>query len=358
MKVLVISSRMDRSEKALFAGLRDAGIDIDVVYDPDVPEYERFQCEGFSAEAIVFRSRIDFKAVRLLRKKLKAGNYDVIHSLTNRALSNSIFASMGMDLRHVAYRGTMGHLSRFDPASWLTFLSPALNCTICVSAAVKKYMMTLGISESKLVVIHKGHDVAWYNVPVKPSLEEFNIPNGAFIVGYAGGFRPVKGVDVLIRSALYLPEDVNIHYLLLGEGRLESTLRELAGESKINGKIHFAGFRNDAMSLISACNVFVMPSTAREGLPRGVIEAMALGVPVIVSRVGGMPEIVSDGKNGIIVEPSDPKAIASAIMDLHQDRTKLELMGCTGRSTIQEKFNIKNTIEKTLEVYRAMETLN
>lgn len=354
MKVLFLSAQTDRSEDALFRGLAGKGIDLEVVYDPGAPEPERFRAAGITSEGITFKNRLDFSAVRFLEKKIREGRFDIIHSLTNRALSCALLATRRMNVRHIAYRGTMGHLSRFDPASWMTYLHPRVDRIVCVSEAVRQYMLTLGIKQSKLVTIHKGHDISWYSQKTEVSLTEFKVPSDAFVVCYAGGFRPVKGVEVLLNSAFYLPEEGNIHYLLIGEGRLEKKLRKLAEDRRINDIIHFAGFRSDAAALMGACHVFVMPSLEREGLPRGVIEAMAQGIPAIVTRVGGMPEIVQDNKVGIVVPPRNPQELAGAIIDLYENPNMRRAFGAAAMKRIDEKFNILETIERTLTMYKEL----
>ncbi len=352
MKILVIGAGFDRSEKALLKGLVSAGIEIEVIYDPEAPDYALLESSDVVSEGMRFSSRLDFKSLKILRRKIEKGEYDIIHSLTNRALSNSLIATRGRRVAHIAYRGTLGHLSRFDPASWMTYLNPRVDRIVCVSDAVREYLKTMGLPDSLLVTIYKGHDVGWYTGESPGIPLELNVPADAFVVGFAGGLRPVKGLEYLIESASLLPEGANIHYLLLGEGALDVKLKRMVREKGVERVVHFAGFRDDAASIIGACDVFVMPSVEREGLPRGVIEAMAQGLPAIVTNVGGMPELVRDSECGIVIEPRNAAAIADAVKILVGDRTKVLEYGQAAAKRIAVNFNINDTIKKTIDLYR------
>ena len=352
MHVLVVTSCSDRSQIALYNGLVKAGIDIDLVCDPAAPEQQALSDAGISVSQLIIRHRLDFHAVRNIRKKLNKKNYDMIYAPENKTLSVSLLASQDVNVKHIAYRGTIGHLSRWDPASWLTYFNPRIDRIICVSDAVRQYLLSMHLPPSRLVTIYKGHDVSWYAGSKSPSLSsEFGIPCDAFVVGFVGNMRPVKGVDILIQSAFHLPEHLEIHFLLVGEVR-DRKIKRLASDKRICDRIHFAGFRKDAPALTGACNVFVMPSIAREGLPRAVIEAMSQDVPVIVSNVGGMPEIVDDHNNGLIVPPRDPEALARAIMYFAEDPSRCRLFGEQARKKIETHFSIEMTIKQTTELYR------
>lgn len=350
MRVLIVTSYSDRSQIALYQNLVKAGIDIELVCDPQAPEQRTLTEAGISVSQLTIRHRLDFRAVGYIREKLKRKKYDIIYAPENKSLSVSLIASWGIDTKCIAYRGTIGHLSRLDPASWLVYLNPRVDKIVCVSNAVREYLLSLRISPSRLVTIYKGHDISWYANQSAPTLSGFGIPENAFVVGFTGSMRPVKGVDVLIQSALHLPEHLKIHFLLVGEVR-DRKIKRLARNEKIGHLIHFTGFREDASALAGACNVFVMPSIGREGLPRAVIEAMAQGIPAIVTNVGGMPEIVVNQENGLIVPPRDPQALACAISYFASTPSRCRVFGEHARERIRTHFNIQTTIKQTIELY-------
>ena len=114
------------------------------------------------------------------------------------------------------------------------------------------------------------------------------------------------------------------------------------------------GFREDAPALSAACDVFCLPSTKREGLPRAVIEAMAYSVPPVVTNSGGSPELVVDGTSGIIVPPKDAAALAAAFVELYRDPERRRAMGEAARCRIGEDFRNETTIEETIRLYEEL----
>jgi len=337
----------------MYLGMQKSGIDLEVICDPSALEKQVLKDGGITVTEMPIRHRLDINAIRNLRHKFKQTKYDIIYTTLNSCLSTSLIASIGLDVKHVSYRGTIGHLNRLDPASWLTYLNPRIDRIVCVSEAVRKYLLSLNLPSSRLVTIYKGHDPNWYTAMAPPSFSDFNIPQNAFTIGFTGSIRPVKGIDVLIKSAQFLPKNHDFHFILVGEIK-DSRTQELASSSPYKNRIHFTGIRKDAAAIAGACTVFVMPSIAREGLPRSVIEAMAQGVPSIVTEVGGMPELVTNNESGLVVPPSNPHALANAIAYLADNPDKRRNMGQCARNRISNDFNIKTTIDKTLRLFHEL----
>jgi glycosyltransferase involved in cell wall biosynthesis len=350
VKVLLVFGHPDRVEANLILGLAEAGIEVEMTCDPIDQFRDTLTANGIRITSLELKNRIDLSSILSLRKILKAGNFDIVHSFSSRALSNSLLASIGLKVKHVAYRGTSGHLSRFDPAAWLSYLNPKVAKIICVSNAVKEYLRTCAIPERRLVTIYKGHDPSWYHAVPRQQLAEFNIPKDAIVIGCSANMRRVKGVDVLINAF----EQLNIaatHLLLVGEIR-DNSISKLHRASPVKDRIHLSGYRSDAAALMGACDIFVMPSREREGLPKAVIEAMSLGVATIVSKVGGMPEIVENMQSGLVVEPDNVTALSAAIGLLVSDPGLRARLAHTGFEHVRKMFSITATIQETVQTYR------
>ena len=354
MRVLVLSEGLDLPEFHMLEELRSRGVEITVMLAPGCEYFERLADVDIRAVALTLKSRLDFAGIKQIRAELKRGAYDVFHALrNNRPISNALWASIGIPVKKVAYRGTMGNLSRLDPASWLAYLSPRIDALICVSEAVRQYLLGMGVPGTRAQTVLKGHDVRWYQADGAPTLSEFGIPEDAFVVGCVANMRRLKGVDYVIRSAHHLPEDSKIHYLLVGEVRDEE-LRGLAEDPAVRGRVHFAGFRSDARVLISGCAVSVMASVRREGLPRAIIESMAQSVVPVVTNVGGMPELVEDGVSGRVVPPRDDQALADAFLALEQDPDLCARYGAAARERIETVFSVQRTAEVTQALYERL----
>jgi len=337
----------------MYLSLVQSGIDLEVLCDPTAAERQALREGGVTVTEMSSRHRLDIAAILKLRKKIKQTKYDIIYTTLNKCLSISLIASIGINVKQVSYRGTVGHLNRWDPASWLTYLNPRIDRIICVSEAVREYLLSMNLPSSRLVTIYKGHDPSWYTGMTPPAFSEFGIPAKAFTIGFTGRMRPVKGVDVLIESVCHLPKNQDFHILLVGDVK-DPELKELAANPQIKSRLHFTGNRKDAAAIAGACDIFVMPSIAREGLPRSVIEAMAQGVPAIVTDVGGLPELVTNNKSGLVVPSRDPKALARAISYLADNPDIRRTMGQNARTRISKEFNISTTVSKTLELFSAL----
>jgi glycosyltransferase involved in cell wall biosynthesis len=350
MRILFVAEALDRVETALLRGLAQASLEIHLLLG-DTAGHAPEPDPHLQVTRSPLRSRYDWRAIRAIRACLSQSPVDVIHCLrNNRPLTNTLAAMPGRRPALIAYRGTMGHLSRFDPGSWLSYLNPRIDRIVCVSNAVKDYLRTVGIPERKAVTIYKGHDPAWYEGFPPADLAPFGIPAEAFVVCCVANMRKDKGIDALIRSLEHIPTGRPVHLLLVGAAD-DGSMRQAIRDPQLRSLVHFTGYRTDAPALVAASHAFVMPSIRREGLPRAVIEAMCLRVPPIVTRIGGMPELVEDGTSGIVIPPSDPAALADALTGLRSDPELCRRIGAGARRRIEGPFSIQRTIESTRRLY-------
>lgn len=351
-KVLAVGTDVDLCEAHMLAGLAQHGVEIDVLMDPARAHAGILESAGIRFSTILLHGRIDPQSIVALRRILRQGNYDIVHCFSNRALSNIILASWGIPFKLIAYRGTMGHLSRLDPLSWLTYLNPRIDKILCISNAVRGYLSQY-ISEQKLVRIYKGQSASWYSKEASVPLTEFKIPEGAFVVACVANMRPVKGVPYIIKALQYIPVDKNVHLLLIGKIQ-DKDVRHLLNDPLLVERVHYAGFQRNVTGLVSQCNAFVMASVKREGLSKALQEAMIVGVPPIVTAVGGMPEVVVNGECGLVVPPCSAEAIAEAILSLQSDPARCREYGIKARERIGTNFRIEDSITEVLQVYNQL----
>lgn len=351
ISLLIITTKYDLPEKALYLGLANNGIKIRMICRPDAPWQSELAAAGIKIDHHYFRHRLDMAAIRQVKKTVKAEKFDIIFAPRNNCLSAALIATRGMAVKIIAYRGTSGHVKKWNPGVWFTYLNPRIDRIVCVSDSVRNYLSGKKIPQKRLVTIYKGHEAAWYQGHSSADPTKWHVPKDAFIAGFVGNMRPVKGVNDLIQAtALVKNNPDNIHYLFVGEVR-DKKVKKAVERSGQNQRIHFIGFQKDAWSLMNAFSVFVMPSVEREGFPRAVIEAMAQKVPPIVTNVGGMPEIVTNRVNGLIVPPQNPHALAEAIQFMAENPDKRLQMGIAARNTVQEKFSSQQTINQTMEMF-------
>lgn len=347
--VLCLTAESDKSECGLFTGLPRKGFTPIVLGSISEELGSMLRSAGIEIVPFSFRSKLDLKAIRELKALIARYEPALVHAFTGRAVGNSLWALKGRDIPLVTYRGTMGHLSWWDPSSWLTFLNGRISAIVCVSRAVKEYLLSCGVPPHKLHVIYKGHLPEWYKT-TQADLEAFGIPSSSRVVCANANMRPVKGIDVLINAAAELPKDGSIHYLLIGEVR-DKKIPALVRSLGLSSLIHFTGYRKDALSLMARADVVAVPSRAREGFPKALIEAMLMKRPVVASAVGGIPEMITQGEEGFLVAPEDPHALASSLQKILADPAAATRMGEKGREKVIRDFSIERTVAETADLY-------
>ena len=172
-----------------------------------------------------------------------------------------------------------------------------------------------------------------------------------FNLAIVGRLDAVKGHHLAIEAMALagLPPDLHLH--ILGVGPCEAELRTLAEARGIAHRVHFLGFRRKVYDYIAYCHVLLMPSL-HEGLPYTLLEAMALGTPIIASRVGGLAEILQDGVTALLVSPRDVMALAQAIIRLHDDPELRRRLGEHAQHLQQTQYSLEAMTERYLDVYR------
>ncbi|MEX2495929.1 MAG: glycosyltransferase family 4 protein, partial [Woeseia sp.] len=347
----------DRPTLALFTGMHRSGVEVTVVCPPEHPHYRTLSDAGVPTVDIRFRRNFDRPAIRQLREELVRGGYDIVHTFNNKAISNALRAAKGLPVKIVAYRGIVGAVGFLDPMSWMRYLNPRIDRIVCVADAIRRHFLSmrpkfLRMPADRPVTIYKGHELEWYTAE-PADLTALGIPAGAFVVGCVANYRPRKGIEVLVEAMERLPADVPAHLLLIGRMDAPGLARRI-DKSSARGRIHRPGFRDDAPALSAACDVFCLPSTRREGLSRAIIEAMAYGVPPVVTSSGGSPELVANEESGVVVPVKDSAAIAEAVERLYRDPQLRKRLGAAARERIATSFRSEDTIRKTIELYRSL----
>lgn len=210
---------------------------------------------------------------------------------------------------------------------------------VCVSAAQAARVRRAGVHPGRIVVIRNAIDTAPFERP-DPSYRAlmqswFEQPRRHLIVA-AGRLSPEKGFDQLIAAAaLVSKHDPEAGFVLFGDGPLRETLARQIETSGLAGTFHLAGFRTDVPRFLPCCDVAVLSSWT-EGLPVIVLEALAAGVPVVATAVGGTPEVVHEGINGYLVPPGNPAALAQRIRDVLSNESHRRDMGERGSQHVRQ----------------------
>ncbi len=225
---------------------------------------------------------------------------------------------------------------------------------ICVCRAVKDFRKEeVGIREDKLAVIYNGLDPERIKA-VKPcSRKKLGVSEKTFLIGTVSRLEKQKGLPYLFEAMKILSrENPDVMLLILGKGEEAEKLKERVKEMKLENNIIFLGFRKDILPVIASLDLFVL-SSLWEGFPNALLEAQALGIPAVVTGVGGTGEIVREGKSGIIVRAGDSKMLAGGMAALMKNRELLKKMGEEAKK-ILNVFTIERMVREHENLYQEL----
>jgi len=356
----------------LVGGLLEKGVGVSVVTrsEPDLtgeifpcPIYRtRFAWLGFRESKITHSLFVLPKLLSLLASE----HFDVIHAHNPAAAIPSILAcavfrkplllTMHGPWSEVRQRGLIRWIARRIQGITLRLASRVA----CDSRALRDELLLLHprLPKEKLAVIPNAVDTRFFS-PLLPSMasarKRLGLPKNAFVILFTGRFVSEKGLPFLLEAARALPGD-GFFLLLIGGGFDEHIVMDWLKENKgMRSKVKCLPYLPyERMPLAyRASDAFVLPTLA-EGLSRSIMEALASGVPVIATNVGGNPELVKHGFNGFLVPPRDSKAIAEAIIKLASNPSLSKKMRKNARSFAEKSLSVKKRIDAYIREYRRL----
>jgi glycosyltransferase involved in cell wall biosynthesis len=289
--------------------------------------------------------------VGALRRRLREEKFDIVHAHDGKAQTVSFGASLGLPVRRVASRQVA-----FTPRHPLIHrwkYSRTCHGVVANSQSVRQVLIAAGVPDSHIEVISPGIEIP-SDLPDAVlrarARMRWGFSTDELIIGHAGAFTREKGQDVALRAALLLaPRLTKARMLLVGDGpeRLRPGMLELAHQA--SGIAQLPGFIDHLDEFYAALDLYIMPSRS-EGWGLTALSAMAFGIPVIASNVGGLSELVEQGKSGWLVPPESPEALADAIVQAASDAALLCEFG-RHAGLRASQFSIERTVEQTERFY-------
>ncbi len=219
-----------------------------------------------------------------------------------------------------------------------------IDCIVGISKSICSQLRAGGISSSRIRTIYEGIDLSPYP-PGRPPVERR--AGDPQTVGTLAHLSPEKGLSYLVDAAAMIPGiPERARFVIVGEGRCRNELESRVRANRLENCFEFAGFRDAPTDQLRCFDIFVLPSLS-EGLSSAILSAMAASLPVVATEVGGIPELVRHGENGLLVPPADAGALARAIETLLDDPEKAARMGQRGRKIVQERFTLDRKITET-----------
>lgn len=268
-------------------------------------------------EEIPMESKFDLSVSKRIIEFAKDKEYALVHTHTPRSalIGKKVARGLNIPLIHHLHSPTQRDTESFIRNAMNSFIEdrlvlPGADHIIPVSFSLKDYLLEHGVPEYKITPIPNG-------VPIVRDEVSWIPPEEKWVIGTVALFRPRKGLEVLLKAIANLVERKH-PVILKAVGTFEtpeyeSSIKALARDLKIEEHIEWSGFKQDVLSEMDTMHVFVLPSLFGEGLPMVVIEAMSVGTPVVSTFVEGIPDVLDQGKAGVIVEPNNVDALASGI---------------------------------------------
>lgn len=222
--------------------------------------------------------------------------------------------------------------------TWVTILLS--HNTICVSEKTKSQVSQWPFINHKLVLIHNG--ISRFDLAQRK--------DKTFAVGTTSELHKIKGLDVLLVAWSKFVKRHNAKLVMFNDGEERQNLENMAQKLGISDSVFFMGFVENARSLLSSFDIFCIPSRS-EAMPYSLLEAGFAGLPVIATAVGGIPEMIESGINGILVPKEDSESIFSSLILLFEDEELRKRLGTNLKLSIQENFSSEKMIEKTFQLY-------
>jgi glycosyltransferase involved in cell wall biosynthesis len=317
---------------------------------------------GVPVECLDIKRLRDLDAIPRLNKYLKRVGADLVHTQLEAA---NILGNLSAKFLRLPSLCTIHVMPSLDVKTrtklhqrveWFV-LRHFCNRVISVSEEARAYHIQIsGSSPEQVTTIYNGIDLSAF-VSMDDAKEreavrlELNIPQDANVLVTVAVLRPPKGIQFMIRALpKVLTPHPNTYYLIVGDGPHHDALIDEADKAGVSKQVIFAGMRKDVPRLLAASDVFVLPSLT-EALPTVLAEAMAARLPVIASRVGGIPEMIANGQNGLLVEPEDPASLSHACIRLLDYPNERPTMGAAGWKIVNQKFSIERQVAQLMELY-------
>jgi glycosyltransferase involved in cell wall biosynthesis len=296
-----------------------------------------------------------------LAREMRRWKVQIIHS---HGYNANLFSRVASTIAGIPI-----HITHLHSAHWLPsergkrnilidkLLSLRTSRIITCSDAVRDYTIDEGISPHRVTTIYNSVDLEAFktDVDIVAKRRTFGFDMSDFVVGTVARLAPIKGHEYLLQAARQvIAQNPEAKFLIVGDGPCRPELEKLARELRIDAHVVFTGIRTDIPEILACVDLFVLPSSVREGLSLAIAEAMAAGRPTIGTRIGGIPEIIRDGETGFIVPPKDPDAITEKILYFLHHPEIAQNFGEAGRRWCEREYDSELMAERFNQLYQSM----
>ena len=308
----------------------------------------------------------DLKAIKEVRRLIKEYTPDIVYAHSSKAGAIVRIANIGLK-NHCVYNphGWAFNMrcSAKKKAMYIVIeriAAPFCDKIICISAAEKQSALDKKIcTEHKLQVIFNGVDIETYENGVHGGVgrKELNIPEDAFVVGMVGRMSPQKAPDVFVKMAKKVKDEVpNAHFIIVGNGNQEPEIRKYAENNGFIDSLHITGWVDNPLSYVELFDVACLLSRW-EGFGLALPEYMMVSKPIVASRVDAIPNIIRDGKNGLLVEVDDAVGASEAVLRLYREDELRDRLVAQGMEDVHKKFNARRVSEEHEKLFERLQMM-
>ena len=295
-------------------------------------------------------------------RMMQQGRFDVLQTFCHfsNIIGQPLGALAGIPIRVASQQNRLDALAPIVRlADRLIANSPIPHRMVSVSESNRRYCIEVQrIRPDKLRVIDNGIDFADLPPPAPTVIEqlrgELGLTRENFVVTMVARLHPQKDHECLLRAAAAVAGDLPaMRVLLAGAGALEAELAKRISALGLGAQVRLLGERRDVAAILALSDLFVL-SSRWEGMPNAVLEAMAVGLPVLATRVDGIVDVVRDGETGILVPAGDDRAVAAALLTLGNDPARRQVLGAAGRLRIETTYSIERFVDGFEKLYLSL----
>ncbi|MCK4546887.1 MAG: glycosyltransferase [Candidatus Eisenbacteria sp.] len=347
----------ERQVVLLARGLKDHGHTVLLVCQPGSPLAVRAAREELPVVMLRMRGEWDLPASMRLASCVTRFGADLVHLHTAHAHTLGLLAGLWTRMPPRIISRRVDFRPRSNPLSRLKYRMPG-QTYIAVSRNIRDVLVASGVDRARIRTIYSGIPIQDACLPAdKKTRGDLEIPPGTHVVVSVAALAPHKDHSTLLRAAGRVMREVpEAHFLLVGEGECAGRIRKEISDLGLQAHVTMAGFRDDVDAILAASDLFVSSSWL-EGLGTSIIDAMAAGLPVVATRVGGIPEVVRDGQEGLLVPARDPEALARALVSVLGSESRRNALG-QAAARRASRFSIDRTIAETEALYSEVKSVS
>ena len=327
------------------------GVHVLVAAQPGSRVLEEARATGLRAVALPMRGPWDVRAVARLALVIRSAAIDVVqtHSSIDAWVGGLAARATGVPVvrsRHVSIPLGRG----VNPVyRWLA------DRVVTSGEAIRKVVLAARLDTGRVIAIPAGVDLDEFAPGPPDAALRAELAGGSPVIGSVAMFRGSKGHDHLLDAfAAVRAEWPVARLLLVGDGVRRGWVERLVRERGLGEAVRLAGFRRDVAALLRLMDCFVLASTRTEGVPQSLLQAMAVGVPIVASSIGGIPEVVEHLRTGLLVGPGDARELAGGIASVLRDPTGAERRADAARAVVAARYSREASIGRTIALYQEL----